>query len=84
MDKLVDAFDSRANALNAIRLGLAVGVIGYHSFPLTGTPVTFEPAHQLLGSVPVDAFFAISGYLILASWIRHLDGRRSLVREFCA
>jgi peptidoglycan/LPS O-acetylase OafA/YrhL len=70
VNKLVDAFDPRANALNAIRLGLSVGVIVYHSFPLTGTPIGFAPLHQLLGNLFVDAFFAVSGYLILSSWMR--------------
>ncbi len=70
MQKLVHVFDPRANALNAVRLGLSVGVIVFHSFPLTGTGIGFRPFDQLLGSFFVDAFFAISGYLILSSWIR--------------
>lgn len=70
MQKLVHVFDPRANALNAVRLGLSVGVIVFHSFPLTGTGIGFRPLDQLLGSFFVDAFFAISGYLILSSWIR--------------
>jgi len=70
MKKLVDVFDPRANALNAVRLGLSVGVIIFHSFPLTGSRIGFRPLDQLLGSFFVDAFFAISGYLILSSWMR--------------
>jgi peptidoglycan/LPS O-acetylase OafA/YrhL len=70
MKKLVDVFDPRMNALNAVRLLLCIGVIVYHSFPLTGTRIRFAPVDQLLGSVFVDAFFAISGYLILSSWVR--------------
>ena len=70
MKKLVDVFDPRMNALNAVRLLLSVGVIVFHSFPLTGTRIRSAPVDQLLGSVFVDAFFAISGYLILSSWVR--------------
>lgn len=70
MKKLVDVFDPRMNALNAVRLFLSVGVIVFHSFPLTGTDIGFRPVNQLLGSFFVDAFFAISGYLILSSWVR--------------
>jgi peptidoglycan/LPS O-acetylase OafA/YrhL len=67
--KLGREFDPRNNALNAWRLTLATGVILWHSFPLTGRHVAFEPAHQLLGQVFVDGFFAISGFLITGSWL---------------
>ena len=66
--RLVDVFDPKRNSLNALRLMLAVGVMVFHSFPLTGTKLP-SMAHQLLGNVFVDAFFAISGYLILGSWM---------------
>jgi peptidoglycan/LPS O-acetylase OafA/YrhL len=65
---LDEAFDPRSNALNAWRLALATGVILYHAWPLTGRPLTFEPAHQLLRDGWVDGFFAISGFLITRSW----------------
>jgi peptidoglycan/LPS O-acetylase OafA/YrhL len=64
-------FDPRRNALNAFRLALAMGVILCHSFPLTGRDVPFAPARQLLDQVWVDGFFAISGFLITSSWLRH-------------
>lgn len=70
MKKLADVFDPRANALNAVRLALSVGVIVFHAFPLTGSRIGYRPVDQLLGSFFVDAFFAISGYLILSSWMR--------------
>ncbi|WP_375485427.1 acyltransferase family protein [uncultured Mycobacterium sp.] len=67
--KLGQEFDPRRNALNAWRLTLATGVILCHSWPLTGRRVHFAPAHQLLRDVWVDGFFAISGFLITASWL---------------
>lgn len=67
--------DPRRNALNAVRLVLALTVVVWHSFPLTGHEVSFGPVRQLLGSGPVDGFFAISGYLITRSWF----GRRRWV-----
>ena len=71
MKSLQTTFDPRTNALNAVRLALAVGVILWHSVPLTGNELHFSPAKQILGNVFVDGFFAISGFLILASWTRH-------------
>jgi peptidoglycan/LPS O-acetylase OafA/YrhL len=66
--KLGQAFDPRNNALNAWRLTLALGVILWHAFPLTGRHLPFA-AHQLLSQAWVDGFFAISGFLITASWL---------------
>ncbi|SDR75820.1 Peptidoglycan/LPS O-acetylase OafA/YrhL, contains acyltransferase and SGNH-hydrolase domains [Friedmanniella luteola] len=63
-------FDPRQNALNAIRLLLAVSVIVWHAFPLTGGDIAFAPLRQLLSHVGVDGFFTISGYLIVSSWLR--------------
>ncbi|WP_431236986.1 acyltransferase family protein [Mycolicibacterium aichiense] len=62
-------FDPRANALNALRLLLAVSVIVWHSFGLTGHHVNYLPAQRLIADVGVDGFFAISGFLITASWL---------------
>ncbi|EUA24317.1 putative membrane protein [Mycobacterium xenopi 3993] len=67
--KLGQAFDPRRNALNAWRLTLATGVILWHSFPLTGHHIAFQPVHQLLRDAWVDGFFAISGFLITWSWL---------------
>lgn len=67
---LEEEFDPRSNALNAWRLTLATGVILWHSWPLTGRQVSFEPVHQLLRDGWVDGFFAISGFLITWSWFR--------------
>jgi peptidoglycan/LPS O-acetylase OafA/YrhL len=64
------AFDPRSNALNAWRLTLATGVILWHSWPLTGRHLSYEPVHQLLRDGWVDGFFTISGFLITWSWFR--------------
>jgi len=74
---LGEEFDPRNNALNAWRLVLASGVILWHSWPVTGRHLLFGPAHQLLGNVWVDGFFAISGFLITWSWFR-----RPRVRDY--
>jgi peptidoglycan/LPS O-acetylase OafA/YrhL len=65
---LGQAFDPRSNALNAFRLAMAMGVILWHAFPLTGRHLPFA-AQQLLSQAWVDGFFAISGFLITASWL---------------
>ncbi|MFT7712298.1 acyltransferase family protein [Clavibacter tessellarius] len=68
---LEDVFDPRANALNLIRLVLALFVIVWHAFPLTGATIDSPWARQLVSRLSVDGFFAISGFLIVSSWIRH-------------
>jgi peptidoglycan/LPS O-acetylase OafA/YrhL len=77
--KLGQVFDPRNNALNAFRLTLAASVILYHSFPITGRVVSSVAVRQLLFSVGVDGFFAISGFLITASWLSHPRVRDYLV-----
>lgn len=68
--KFVDVFRPKANGLNFIRLLLATGVIVWHSFPLTGREIEFAPLRQILSNLFVDGFFAISGFLIVSSWLR--------------
>ena len=77
--KLGQVFHPRNNALNAFRLALAASVILWHSFPLTGRVVSSVPVRQLLFSVGVDGFFAISGFLITSSWLSHPRVRDYLV-----
>ena len=73
--KLAQEFDPRRNALNAWRLTMALGVILWHSFGLTGRHVLNPPLHQFLSDIWVDGFFAISGFLITSSWL-HTRRRR--------
>jgi peptidoglycan/LPS O-acetylase OafA/YrhL len=65
---LLETFDRKANALNAMRLLLSVSVIMWHSFAITGTDFPSGPLRQFISSVGVDGFFAISGFLIVSSW----------------
>lgn len=76
---LGEEFNPLSNALNAWRLVLAMGVILWHSWPLTGRRVSFEPLHHLLSDAWVDGFFAISGFLIVRSWFRRPRIRDYLV-----
>ena len=66
---LGQVFDPRANALNAWRLALALAVIVWHSLVLTGHPMPPFAVHQFATQDFVDGFFAISGFLIPASWL---------------
>jgi peptidoglycan/LPS O-acetylase OafA/YrhL len=68
--KLGRVFDPRRNALNVLRLVLAIEVVLFHSFPLTGNVISSKPVLQLLFSVGVDGFFGLSGFLITSSWLR--------------
>jgi peptidoglycan/LPS O-acetylase OafA/YrhL len=76
--KLGEVFHPRNNALNAFRLVLAAEVMLFHSWAITGrTPPA--PVVQLFFSVGVDGFFAISGFLITASWLNDPRVRDYLV-----
>ncbi len=65
---LGQVFDARRNALNVWRLVLAAQVMLWHCWPITGR-MPAAPTRQLLFSIGVDGFFAISGFLITRSWL---------------
>ncbi|OMB99288.1 acyltransferase [Mycobacterium sp. NS-7484] len=67
---LGQVFDKRHNALTAWRLVLAIGVVFWHSWPLTGREIDNVPLTRLLSDMFADGFFVISGFLITAAWIR--------------
>lgn len=65
---LGDALSGRANSLNLIRLLLAVAVIFWHTYPISGVVPSWPAA--TLGAWAVNSFFAISGFLIAGSRLR--------------
>lgn len=67
---LAAAFNPRRNALNAIRLVLASTVIFAHAWPLGGWAGVPSVGGFSIGEWAVNAFFAISGFLILRSRTR--------------
>jgi peptidoglycan/LPS O-acetylase OafA/YrhL len=70
-DSLTQALDPRDNALNFMRLLLAVLVIVGHTYIFGGYGASqAQGPFVTLGFVCVDAFFAISGFLITRSWDR--------------
>ena len=67
---LGERFDSAPNALNLLRLILAIEVVVWHSYSLRGSTWLPQPVEAFLGDIAVDAFFAISGFLIVGAWCR--------------
>lgn len=66
---------SESNNFDFLRFLFAVLVIFSHGFALAGTgrqePLSLLTSGQTyLGEIAVDGFFAISGFLITASWLR--------------
>ncbi|MFO7308899.1 MAG: acyltransferase [Pseudomonadota bacterium] len=70
-----EAFETRANNFDLLRLVAALLVLWSHSYTLTGT--AGEPFHWLTGGydtgggLGVAIFFAISGFLVARSVTRH-------------
>lgn len=82
------ARDHRRNNIDGLRLSLAFLVLYSHSYPLgLGTESTeplsrFSRAQATLGSVAVDFFFILSGYLITQSWDRSRGWASFLRKRF--
>lgn len=72
--------DPRDNSLNAVRLLLALLVLGTHSFTLTGAGVGPQLHGKNMGSLAVFGFFAVSGYLISGSRFTNTFGTYLLHR----
>lgn len=72
--RISDVSDGRDNNLNLIRMAAALGVLVSHAWPLTLGPGAVQPLKlaigQTLGTICVYIFFAISGFLIAASYDR--------------
>lgn len=83
----VIASEGRKNNLNTIRLLLALLVIFSHSFPLSLSSINnlFEPKFlfglMTLGYFAVNIFFAISGFLITASWLNSKSANDYLMKR---
>lgn len=71
---LEDVSKGRDNNLNLLRMLAATGVLVSHAWPIALGPDTLEPLYgatgHSLGSICVHIFFAISGFLITASFLR--------------
>ena len=70
----------RDNTLNLMRLVLAASVLVWHSYPLTGRSSPADGSWDRLFSsaFAVNAFFAISGFLIYRSWVKEPSVRAFL------
>jgi peptidoglycan/LPS O-acetylase OafA/YrhL len=68
---LGQTFDPHHNALNFLRLFFAFLVIISHSIVLGGYRSETLWGHETLGDIAVDGFFALSGFLIVASAVRN-------------
>lgn len=66
---LAEAFDPRSNALDLLRLALATTVAVVHT-ALIGTGHQPQTGSTDLGSLAVDAFFVLSGFLVARSYLR--------------
>ena len=77
MQRLAELQAARDNNFNLLRLIAALLVIFSHCYPIALGDGSDEPLRRWLGviygSLAVDAFFVISGYLVLQSWQRQGD-----------
>lgn len=81
---LARAFDPRSNSVNALRLALAGLVLVSHTLKLHGgeDPIgRFTGGFVDLGTIAVDGFFALSGFLIAGSWLHSPSTGRYLWRR---
>lgn len=71
---LANAAERGANSYSVLRIIAAVLVIWTHSFSVVGGPDAAEPLKALtgwsIGSHAVNIFFALSGFMVAASWER--------------
>lgn len=82
MQRLADVQAVRDNNFNLLRFLAALLVIFSHSYTLALGSGASEPLRQWVGvtygALAVDAFFVISGYLVLQSW-----QRQQVLLNFC-
>lgn len=90
MRSIETALDSKDNCFTFLRLIAAVAVCYAHSFPLTLGKGSRDPVTQFLlpfwgsslGTVAVDLFFVISGFLIAASYLSR-DNPVDFIKSRC-
>lgn len=85
MNDLGSVSNGRANNLNLIRLLAAGAVLVSHAWPITQGPGAVEPLQaetgRTLGTHAVMIFFALSGFLIAASYACAPDPARFVARR---
>jgi len=64
-------FGADPNALNFVRLVLALQVVVWHAYALRGGRWLPEQVEVFGAEIAVDGFFAVSGFLICRSWLRN-------------
>jgi peptidoglycan/LPS O-acetylase OafA/YrhL len=82
-----NALYTRENNIDAIRLALALIVIFSHSYSLAGQAANeplfvFTKGQTTLGTVAVDFFFVLSGFLVSVSFVRARGVADYLRRRF--
>jgi peptidoglycan/LPS O-acetylase OafA/YrhL len=80
---VADKFGSRDNGVTLLRLGFALLVVFGHSWEVSGRgPDPLQrTAGVTCGEVGVNAFFALSGFLVTQSWLRSRSSRDYLWRR---
>src|SRR5262245_28191964 len=81
---LADVYDRRRHNFDVLRFGLATAVIWSHCYALAGRPMgpVFALTGQIdTGSLAVEAFFILSGFLITQSWESDPDLRSFTVKR---
>ncbi|CAM3520610.1 acyltransferase family protein [Nocardioides zeicaulis] len=77
-DTIGSRFDHGPNALSFLRLLLAAEVVAWHSYALRGDTWLPERLATVVGDIGVDAFFALSGFLVCRAWVGR-SGTRAFV-----
>ena len=82
LPRLGDLTGARARGMDVLRLGAASLVIVAHSYNLTGNAEPFRRFEgPEFGDIAVAIFFAISGFLVTASWLSDSRVRSFLTRR---
>jgi peptidoglycan/LPS O-acetylase OafA/YrhL len=69
-------FAAKPNALTFLRLCLTLEVLVWHAYSLRGASWLPDRVDHFLSTIAVDAFFALSGFLVCRSWESSRDTAR--------